>query len=111
MIKKMLVVGFGVAIAVSLAGCDEEMLAKAAPDAAKFISVSQGLQAGGMLMDQLQTRDRLRDGSGVNCPDPDRLGTCDAAGPHGRTGYGENGGGYGKRTGGGDRLRDGSCGD
>jgi len=110
MFKKLLVVGFGVLLVTTLAGCDEETLAKIAPDAAKMFAASQGFQAGDLLMDQLQTQDRLRDGTGLNCTNPGDPRTCDGSGPFGIGGYGNSGGGNGTGTGGGDRLRDGSCG-
>jgi len=113
MFKKLLVVGLGVVSVAALAGCDEEMLSKVAPDAAKMLAASQGFQSGDLLMDQLQTQDRLRDGTGANCPNPGEPGTCDGSGPYGAGGPDDDNGsgGYGPGTGGGDRLRDGSCGD
>ena len=111
MFKRLLIVGFGIASVATLVGCDEETLAKVAPDGAKMFTASQGFQGGDLLMDQFQTQDRLRDGTGLNCTNPGDPGTCDGAGPYGAGGNGDNsGGGYGMRTGGGDRLRDGSCG-
>ena len=113
MFKKLLVVGFGMVSVATLVGCDEETLSKVAPDAAKMLAASQGFQAGDLLMDQFQTQDRLRDGTGANCTSPGDPGDCDGSGPHGAAGPGDdNGNGnYGPGTGGGDRLRDGSCGD
>lgn len=110
MFKRLLVVGFGILSVAALAGCDEETLAKVAPDAAKMFTVSQGSQAGGLLMDHLQTQDRLRDGTGLNCTNPGDPSTCDGSGPNGTGGFAGNGGSNGTGTGGGDRLRDGSCG-
>ncbi len=110
MFKRLLVVGFGVVSVTTLVGCDEETLAKVAPDAAKLFTASQGFQAGDLLMDQFQTQDRLRDGTGLNCTNPGDPGTCDGSGPNGTGGYGDNGGGSGTGAGGGDRLRNGSCG-
>ncbi|MGB2986883.1 MAG: hypothetical protein WBE26_13510 [Phycisphaerae bacterium] len=110
MFKRLLIVGFGALSVTSLVGCDEETLAKVAPDAAKMFTASQGVQAGDLLMDQFQTQDRLRDGTGLNCTNPGDPGTCDGSGPYGTGGYGDNGGGQGTGSGGGDRLRDGSCG-
>lgn len=109
MFKKLLVVALGVVSVATLVGCDEETLSKVAPDAAKMLAASQGFQAGDLLMDQFQTQDRLRDGTGANCPNPGDPESCDGSGPYGPGG--DNGDGYGPGTGGGDRLRDGSCGD
>ena len=112
MFKRLLIVGFAAVSVTSLVGCDEETLAKVAPDAAKMFTASQGFQAGDLLMDQLQTQDRLRDGTGTNCTNPGDPDSCDGSGPYGAGGYGgdNNGGGNGTGAGGGDRLRDGSCG-
>lgn len=109
MFKKLLVAGFAAVSVVSLSGCDETTLAKVAPDAAKMLMASQGSQAGDLLMIQLRTQDRLQDGTGVNCTDPQNAGVCDGNGPYGSGGSGI--GGQGTGAGMGDRLRDGSCGD
>ena len=110
MFKRLLVVGFAVLSVGALTGCDEDTLAKVAPDAAKMFTASQGFQAGDLLMDQVQTQDRLRDGTGANCSNPGDPESCDGLGPHGIGGNGDNGGGNGTGTGGGDRFRDGGCG-
>lgn len=110
MFKKLLVAGFGVLSVAAFAGCDEETLAKVAPDAAKMFTASAGFQAGELLMDRLQTQDRLRDGTGSNCTNPGDPESCDGLGPYGTGAYGDNGGGQGTGTNGGDWLRDGSCG-
>ncbi len=112
MFKKLLIVGTGALLMTPLVGCDEESLAlaKVAPEAAKMFTESSGLEAGDPMMDQFQIRDRLRDGSGANCANPGDPGSCDGLGPYGAGGYGDNGGGYATEAGGGDRLRDGSCG-
>ena len=111
MFKKLLVAGFAVTSVATLVGCDEDTLNMVAPDAAKMVAASQGFQGGDLLVDQLQTQDRLRDGTGANCTNPGDPGSCDGSGPYGTGRNGDsNGGGYGTGTGGGDRLRDGSCG-
>jgi hypothetical protein len=110
MFKKLLVVGFGALSVTTLVGCDQETLAKLGPDAAKMFTASQAFQAGDLLMDQLRAQDRLRDGTGLNCTNPNDPGTCDGSGPYGTGGYGDNGRSNGTGTGAGDRLRDGSCG-
>lgn len=111
MFKRMAFVGicaFGVSV---LVGCDEATLAKLAPDAAKMLMMAPGSPAGDLLTGQLQTLDRLRDGTGSLCPNPGGPGTCDGTGPYGDGGSGNRGPGYGTGKGEGDRLRDGSCGD
>ena len=111
MFKKLLIVGIGALSVTTLVGCDEETLSKMAPDAAKMLAASQGFQGGDLLMDQFQTQDRLRDGTGANCTNPGDPGSCDGSGPYGAGGNGDNNGsGNGTGTGGGDRIRDGSCG-
>lgn len=110
MSKRLLIVGFGVASVATVVGCDEETLSKMAPDAAKMFMASQAFQASDLLMDQFRTQDRMRDGTGLNCTNPGDPGTCDGAGPYSTGGYSNNSGGNGPGAGGGDRLRDGSCG-
>ena len=111
MFKRLLIVGLGIASVTTLVGCDQETLSKLAPDAAKMLAASQGFQAGDLLMDRIQTQDRLLDGTDANCTNPGDPRSCDGLGPYGAGGNGDNsGGGYGTGTGGGDRLRDGSCG-
>ena len=111
MLKRLSVLGFGFLVVGSGAGCDEETIAKVAPDAAKMFTVTQGLQNGAILMDPVQQRDRLGDVTGINCPDQGDPGSCDGSGPYGAGVQGNsNGGGYGTGTGTCDRLRDGSCG-
>lgn len=110
MFKRLLIVGFGVASVATLVGCDEETLSKMAPGAAKMLAASQEFQGSDLLMDELQTQGRSRDGTGANCTNPGDPDSCDGSGPHGSGGYGDNGRGNGAGTGGGDRLRDGSCG-
>jgi hypothetical protein len=111
MLKRLSVLGFGFLVVGIATGCDEETIAKVAPDAAKMFTATQGLQSGDVLMDRVQQHDRLRDGTGGNCTNPGDPGSCDGSGPYGAGGDGNgNGGGYGTGAGGGDRLRDGSCG-
>ena len=111
MFKELLVVGLGAAFIATLVGCDAATLSKMTPDAARVLVASQGLQGGDLVMDQVGSQDRLRDGTGVNCSNPGIPGSCDGSGPNGSGGYGNrNGGGYGAGRGGADRVRDGSCG-
>ncbi len=110
MLKKLLLVGFGALTATALVGCDEDLLAKMTPDAAKVFTASQGLQAGDLLMGQVRAQDRLQDGDGLNCTNPGDPASCDGTGPYGTGGNAGSGGGIGTETGSGDRIRDGSCG-
>ena len=107
MLKRLFVLGLGFVVVGTVAGCDEETIAKVAPDAAKMFVAAQGLQGGDVLMDQIGDRDRLRDGTGDNCPYPGD-GICDGTGPYGSGGSGSGGSG-GSGDGDQQRLRDGSC--
>lgn len=99
MFKRLLALGLGVAVVGTAGGCDEETIATVAPDAAKMFVAAQGLQGDDVLMDQIGDRDRLRDGTGDNCPYPGD-GICDGTGPYG-SGRSDDGDQQ--------RLRDGSC--
>jgi hypothetical protein len=107
MFKRLLALGLGVAVVGTVAGCDEETIAKVAPDAAKMFTTAQGFQGGDLLMDQIRDRDELRDGTASNCPYSGD-GICDGMGPYGGSGSGSGGSGG---DGDGDQLRrrDGSC--
>ena len=110
MMKRLSLAALGLFLVVGLIGCDEESLGVAAANPALETVAARLLGNGDVLGDQLWQRDRLRDGTGENCPDPDDPGSCDGSGPHGTGAHDGDGGGYGG-SGNGDqqRLRDGSC--
>lgn len=99
MLRRVVLLGIGVAMAAGMLGCDKALLKALPGDTARMISDATGVQAGDALMSQLQQRDQLQDGS---CG-----GTCDGV-PNPDAGAWQGAGGNGDA---GDqlRLRDGSC--
>lgn len=90
--KAAVIVVLGAGLWINAVGCDWASSSPLLEGIDKALVTEKGTGAGDVLTTQLQQQDRLRDGTGVNCPNP---GT----------------GGTGSRTGGGaqSRLRDGSC--
>ena len=102
MLKKLMLLGLGMAVAAGVLGCDEELAKALTGDAARMVAAGDGDPVGNFLMNQLQQRDQLQDGS---CG-----GTCDGV-PNPDAGGWQGSGGAGSANGAGDivRLRDGSC--
>jgi len=94
MLKAVAVAGLTLALWGLSAGCDELAAGGAAAELGKVISAAKPLQAGSGIMDPIQQRDRLRDGTGLNCPG----GTGGSAGSQQGTGQGDQ-----------SRRREGSC--
>lgn len=108
--KRVFLAAVGVLLVAGMTGCDEATLSGLSSSPATKATVAKLFGNGDVVGDQLWQRDRLQDGSGGNCLDPENPGTCDGSGPFG-SGEGGNGGtGYGgSGNGDQDRLRDGSC--
>ena len=103
MLKRMLIMVLAVTFLGNLVGCDYASMGVLSGDLAKLLPtrlVGDGDQSMDQTQDRFQLQDQLQDGTGENCPGPNKIGQQNT-----------NRFGWDNEIGNGDllRLRDGSC--